>query len=88
MSGHDSYWEELPCGIYSIKLKALKGSDLCLKEKIIGQVRKHAWPDPLVNKLVKWERTKVDLKEVKSSLHAPPCQKVVRYLCYLQIVHG
>lgn len=77
MNNH-CYWEELPCGIYSISLKSMDDNELYTKEKIIGQVMKHAWTDSLLNRLIKWERSKIEPEEKSLSLHAFSLQKVVR----------
>ncbi|TVU49588.1 hypothetical protein EJB05_00903, partial [Eragrostis curvula] len=51
-----SYWEELPCGIYSIHLKGfIKNS----KEDCIVEVRKHEWANSSLIKLIKWERKQI-----------------------------
>ncbi|XP_074584105.1 uncharacterized protein LOC141840106 isoform X2 [Curcuma longa] len=64
-----SYWEELPCGIYSILFKAFETS-VDLEKKLIGEVRKHNWTDTSLNKLIKWERTSIDPKmDLFSSKH-------------------
>ncbi|XP_019053432.1 PREDICTED: asparagine synthetase domain-containing protein 1 isoform X3 [Nelumbo nucifera] len=52
-----SFWEELPCGIYSICLDASKAND-CL----VGEVRKHEWSNPELKELIEWERTFVEPK--------------------------
>ncbi|XP_062203448.1 uncharacterized protein LOC133905704 [Phragmites australis] len=51
-----SYWEELPCGIYSIHLKDLKENGTNVKEGCIIEFRKHEWTDSSLNKLIQWER--------------------------------
>lgn len=56
----DCYWEELPCGVYSIQFKASESSELLVKGKLIAEVRKHKWTDPLLNRLIEWERKYVD----------------------------
>ncbi|XP_008786007.2 asparagine synthetase domain-containing protein C4F6.11c isoform X1 [Phoenix dactylifera] len=53
-------WEELPCGIYSVHLKAQKAIEQCVREKLVGEVRKHEWSNLLLNELIKWERTFLD----------------------------
>ncbi|PIA57680.1 hypothetical protein AQUCO_00600423v1 [Aquilegia coerulea] len=53
---HD-FWEELSCGIYSLKLDKLK-----LVGCLVGEVRRHDWIDPELNELIKWERTYVECK--------------------------
>ncbi|KAM0872361.1 hypothetical protein ACQ4PT_038790 [Festuca glaucescens] len=51
-----SYWEELPCGIYSIHLKRLENSATCMKEGRVVEVRKHDWTDSSLHTLIRWER--------------------------------
>ncbi|KAE8779023.1 Asparagine synthetase domain-containing protein 1 [Hordeum vulgare] len=57
-SGHTkvSYWEELPCGIYSIHLKDLDNNATCMKEGCVVEVRKHDWTDSSLHTLIRWER--------------------------------
>lgn len=66
-----SSWEELPCGIYSIDLKAQKATKQCISEKLLGEVRKHEWGDPLLNELIKWERTSLDPRVEFSTVGLP-----------------
>lgn len=49
------FWEELPCGIYSITIEALDNDGF-----LASEVRKHEWTDSLVDELIKWERTSVE----------------------------
>jgi hypothetical protein len=56
MSDTASYWEELPCGLYSIHLKDLRKHD---KEDCIVEVRKHEWVNSSLNTLIQWERKRV-----------------------------
>ncbi|XP_047047855.1 asparagine synthetase domain-containing protein C4F6.11c [Lolium rigidum] len=51
-----SYWEELPCGIYSIHLKRLENIAACMKEGRFVEVRKHDWTDCCLHTLIRWER--------------------------------
>ncbi|KAF5185350.1 Asparagine synthetase domain-containing protein [Thalictrum thalictroides] len=53
---HD-FWEELSCGIYSLKFDKPK-----LVGCLVGEVRRHDWIDPELNELIKWERTYVECK--------------------------
>ncbi|XP_042500737.1 asparagine synthetase domain-containing protein 1 isoform X2 [Macadamia integrifolia] len=46
-----NFWEELPCGIYSICFDASKASGF-----LIGTARKHEWTDPGLEELIKWDR--------------------------------
>uniref|UniRef100_A0ACD5Y6Z8 Uncharacterized protein n=1 Tax=Avena sativa TaxID=4498 RepID=A0ACD5Y6Z8_AVESA len=57
-SGHTkvSYWEELPCGVYSIHLKDLDTNATCMKEGRVIEVRKHNWTNSLLHTLIRWER--------------------------------
>ncbi|EOA23227.1 hypothetical protein CARUB_v10016858mg [Capsella rubella] len=52
-SGH-RFWEELPCGVYSISF-GVSESGLC----ICGEVTKHEWRIPMWKKLIEWERKSV-----------------------------
>ncbi|XP_010527975.1 PREDICTED: asparagine synthetase domain-containing protein 1 [Tarenaya hassleriana] len=45
------FWEELPCGIYSITMKA-EASDVSL----LGEVTKHEWRSNMLKELIEWER--------------------------------
>ncbi|OEL18767.1 Asparagine synthetase domain-containing protein 1 [Dichanthelium oligosanthes] len=58
MSGYTkaSYWEELPCGIYSIHMKDIRNNGTCVKEGWIVEVNMHEWMDSSLNKLIQWER--------------------------------
>ncbi|XP_052206075.1 uncharacterized protein LOC127810572 isoform X2 [Diospyros lotus] len=49
-----NFWEELPCGVYSIQLGAAK-----LDANVFGEVKRHEWTDPMLNELIKFERTSV-----------------------------
>lgn len=49
------FWEELSCGIYSLKL-----ADSKINKSLVGEVEKHAWTDPVLNELITWERTCVE----------------------------
>ncbi|CAL5419617.1 unnamed protein product [Camellia sinensis] len=48
------FWEELPCGVYSMRVGASK-----LDANMVGEVKRHEWADPILNELIKWERTSV-----------------------------
>ncbi|KAG9140921.1 hypothetical protein Leryth_010441 [Lithospermum erythrorhizon] len=48
------YWEELPCGVYSVYIS--DGID----GKLVGEVTKHQWADPSVLDLIRWERCAVE----------------------------
>lgn len=56
------YWEELPCGIYSIELKTSNENVNFIKEGMFGVVRKHKWTDPLLNKTISCDRFLLDPK--------------------------
>jgi asparagine synthetase B (glutamine-hydrolysing) len=43
------YWEELPCGVYSISFGV---SELCIH----GEVTKHEWRNTIWKELIEWER--------------------------------
>ncbi|XP_030547253.1 asparagine synthetase domain-containing protein 1 isoform X2 [Rhodamnia argentea] len=49
------YWEELTCGIYSVKIDAS-----ILNGCLIGDIRSHEWNNSMVKKLIHWERTHVE----------------------------
>ncbi|CAL4891493.1 unnamed protein product [Urochloa decumbens] len=51
-----SYWEELPCGIYSMRMKNIRKDGTCVKDGWIVEVNTHEWMDSSLNKLIKWER--------------------------------
>ncbi|KAL8161459.1 hypothetical protein V2J09_012948 [Rumex salicifolius] len=50
-----NYWEELPCGVYSLTIDASS-----VNECLSGKVRKHEWTSPLLNELIRWEREFVE----------------------------
>ncbi|PON64653.1 Asparagine synthase family amidotransferase [Trema orientale] len=49
------FWEELPCGIYSMTVDA-PSVDGCL----VAEVKKHEWTDAVLKNLIKWERACVE----------------------------
>ncbi|KAJ6844800.1 asparagine synthetase domain-containing protein 1-like isoform X1 [Iris pallida] len=61
-------WEELPCGIFSIRLQSSESNEHFVKEKLTGEIIKHEWTDASLNELIKWERTFVDPKLEELSL--------------------
>lgn len=73
-AGHDndngtcevSFWEELPCGIYSISFDA-RSTDGCL----VGEVKRHEWTNESLKELVEWKRTCIVPKpgDISSSYH-------------------
>lgn len=56
------YWEELPCGIYSIELKISNENVHFMKEDLFGVVRKHRWRNPQLTKVISWDRLLLDPK--------------------------
>ncbi|XP_030484760.2 uncharacterized protein LOC115701178 isoform X1 [Cannabis sativa] len=64
------FWEELPCGIYSLSVDA-SNIDSCL----VAEVKKHEWTDALLEQLIKWERTCVE--PVPMEPHTSHCKTVV-----------
>ncbi|XP_030449428.1 uncharacterized protein LOC115671883 isoform X2 [Syzygium oleosum] len=49
------YWEELTCGIYSMKIDAS-----ILNGHLVGDIKRHEWNNSTVKKLIHWERTYVE----------------------------
>ncbi|XP_023767251.1 uncharacterized protein LOC111915848 [Lactuca sativa] len=47
-----NFWEELPCGVYSLAMSASK-----MDGNLVGEVKRHNWTDPLLEELIEWERT-------------------------------
>ncbi|KAG0501524.1 hypothetical protein HPP92_001596 [Vanilla planifolia] len=68
---HVCYWEELPCGIYSIEFKLSTDNEHGVMGGLFGEVRKHKRTNALLNKIVSWDRVLVDPK----TEHAIPLQK-------------
>uniref|UniRef100_A0A0E0FDE2 Asparagine synthetase domain-containing protein n=1 Tax=Oryza meridionalis TaxID=40149 RepID=A0A0E0FDE2_9ORYZ len=54
-----SYWEELPCGIYSIHLKSLEKSGMRMKEACVSEVRRHDWINSSLDELIQWKRKSI-----------------------------
>ncbi|GER31860.1 asparagine synthetase domain-containing protein [Striga asiatica] len=52
-----NFWEELPCGVYSISMSPIKTD-----AHVIGKVKKHEWTDSGLKDLVAWERTCIQPK--------------------------
>ncbi|KAL1216643.1 hypothetical protein V5N11_029366 [Cardamine amara subsp. amara] len=48
------FWEELPCGVYSIPF-GVSESSLCIR----GEVTKHEWRNTMWKELIEWERKSV-----------------------------
>lgn len=55
-----SFWEELPCGIYSISM-----GDSRMNGYLAGELRKHNWTDPNLEKLIQWDRSHVEPRDEK-----------------------
>lgn len=53
------YWEELQCGIHSLSLNFKKLQDTS-NSSFIGLTQLHVWEDPLLRKLVTWDRQYFD----------------------------
>nr|XP_043624661.1 asparagine synthetase domain-containing protein 1 isoform X2 [Erigeron canadensis] len=49
-----NFWEELPCGVYSLSMSA--------SENFLGRVKRHNWTNPFLEELIKWERCFVEPK--------------------------
>lgn len=47
-----NFWEELPCAVYSLSMSVSKN--------LVGEIRRHNWTNPLLEELIKWERTFVE----------------------------
>ncbi|KAL0926605.1 hypothetical protein M5K25_002844 [Dendrobium thyrsiflorum] len=56
------YWEELPCGIYSIEFKISNENAHIMKEGLLGVVQKHRWRNPHLTRVISWDRLLVDPK--------------------------
>ena len=46
-----SYWEELPCGIYSMHVDASKSSVY-----LVSEVKIHEYTNSMLNELIKWDK--------------------------------
>ncbi|KAK9276100.1 hypothetical protein L1049_005631 [Liquidambar formosana] len=53
----NDFWEELSCGIYSISMDASK-----VDGRLVGEVKRHEWTNPILKGLIKWERTSIEPK--------------------------
>ncbi|KAF8021392.1 hypothetical protein BT93_G1739 [Corymbia citriodora subsp. variegata] len=49
------YWEELTCGIYSMKIDAS-----ILNGHLVGEIKRHEWNNSMVKELINWERAYVE----------------------------
>ncbi|KAF5939820.1 hypothetical protein HYC85_020987 [Camellia sinensis] len=77
------FWEELPCGVYSMRVGASKLDANIIAipvylywavahpiweyhfqgvTNMVGEVKRHEWTDPILNELIKWDRTSVQPK--------------------------
>ncbi|KAL4586754.1 hypothetical protein LXL04_011398 [Taraxacum kok-saghyz] len=52
-----NFWEELPCGVYSMSMSASK-----MDENLVGEVKRHNWTEFLLEELINWNRTFVEPK--------------------------
>ncbi|KAI5387300.1 uncharacterized protein LOC127107705 isoform X2 [Lathyrus oleraceus] len=50
-----SYWEELPCGIYSMHVDASNSNAF-----LVGEVQIHEYTNSILKELIKWERISVE----------------------------
>ncbi|CAM8987935.1 unnamed protein product [Rhodiola kirilowii] len=84
-TNNGSFWEELPCGMYSIHYGSSE-----LNNNIIGEITRHDWRNPKLLELIRWDRSFVEPKpEDLISLYkginytdlVPPAQRV---LCALK----
>ncbi|XP_051146030.1 uncharacterized protein LOC127261725 [Andrographis paniculata] len=64
-NGHD-FWEELPCGVYSLSMSTLK-----VDERIVGIVKKHEWTDSKLVELMAWNRTSIEPATTESVQRTP-----------------
>lgn len=52
--GKLNFWEELPCGIYSISMDGSR-----MDGWLVGELKKHKWTDSNLEELIQWERASV-----------------------------
>ncbi|GAB4829046.1 hypothetical protein Ancab_018705 [Ancistrocladus abbreviatus] len=67
-----TYWQELPCGVYSMSICTAE-VDQCL----LGDIKKHQWKNSMLKELIEWERKFVEPKHEElhsSSYLVPPAQ--------------
>ncbi|RYR17810.1 hypothetical protein Ahy_B03g062488 isoform A [Arachis hypogaea] len=50
-----SYWEELPCGIYSLDVDGSKSNG-----HMAGELKLHEYTNSMLKELIKWERTSIE----------------------------
>ncbi|XP_024393279.1 uncharacterized protein [Physcomitrium patens] len=60
------YWEELQCGIHSLTLKS--ENPVGTSSSFKGLTRQHVWEDPLLLKLVLWDRQYADPSNLTEAL--------------------
>ncbi|KAI7728964.1 hypothetical protein M8C21_020060, partial [Ambrosia artemisiifolia] len=53
--GEPNFWEELPCGVYSLSMNAAK-----MDENLMCEVKRHNWLDPMLQELITWDRPLVE----------------------------
>ncbi|XP_027345728.1 asparagine synthetase domain-containing protein 1 isoform X2 [Abrus precatorius] len=78
-----SYWEELPCGIYSVHVDA---SDSC--GYLVGEIKLHEYKNSMLNELIKWERVSVEpsSEDLQTSCHKSSRWKHDRHLTSFEAV--
>ncbi|KAK4779918.1 hypothetical protein SAY87_016024 [Trapa incisa] len=59
-----NFWEELPCGIYSIKINTTYPD-----VHLYGGIKKHEWSNSMLKELILWERLYVEPIEGDSRKH-------------------
>ncbi|EEF50737.1 asparagine synthetase, putative [Ricinus communis] len=64
-----NFWEELPCGVYSLSV-ATSTVNGCLA----GEVKKHEWASSTLTELIKWERVSVEPKPQDLNFSCGPDQ--------------
>lgn len=65
--GQLNFWEELPCGIYSLSMGCSR-----VDGRLAGELKKHNWTDSNVEELIHWERAFVQPGAGELSM---PCEK-------------
>ncbi|KAL5761619.1 hypothetical protein ACOSP7_017883 [Xanthoceras sorbifolium] len=61
-----NFWEELPCGIYSLSMDVLDGC-------FVGEIKKHEWSNAMLKELINWGRILVEPKSEEPLLsHCQP----------------
>ncbi|XP_022638895.1 asparagine synthetase domain-containing protein 1 isoform X2 [Vigna radiata var. radiata] len=61
-----SYWEELPCGIYSLHVDVSKPSGY-----LVAEVKMHGYANSMLTELIKWDRISVEpsSEDLKTCCH-------------------